>query len=110
KPTRDPKTGKMVNVRLYDNLIFHRVLPNLAIQSGDPTGTGRADCGVTVPDEILPGLRFDGAGRLAMANTGDPNSGGCQFFITAAPAREWDGKYTIFGDVVQGQNVVNEIA
>jgi len=109
KPTRLPKTGKMANVLLYQNITFHRVLPGMMIQSGDPTGTGRGDCGVNVPDEILPGLRFDGAGRLAMANMGDPNTGGCQFFITTNSVREWDGRYTIFGMVVEGQNVVDKI-
>jgi peptidyl-prolyl cis-trans isomerase A (cyclophilin A) len=109
KPTRLPKTGKLANVPLYTNITFHRVLPGVMIQSGDPTGTGSHECGVTIQDEILPGLRFDGAGRLAMANTGDPNSGGCQFFFTLNSMREWDGKYTIFGLVVEGQDVVDKI-
>jgi peptidyl-prolyl cis-trans isomerase A (cyclophilin A) len=110
KATRDPKTGKMVHVRLYDNITFHRVLPGVMIQSGDPTGTGTHNCGFTIPDEFLPGLRFDGAGKLAMANTGAPDSGGCQFFITASSVHEWAGKYTIFGVVVEGQDVVSKIS
>jgi peptidyl-prolyl cis-trans isomerase A (cyclophilin A) len=110
KATRDPKTGTMVKVPLYDKITFHRVLPGVMIQSGDPTGTGSHNCGFTIRDEILPGLRFDSAGKLAMANTGAPDSVGCQFFITAGPMREWDGKYTIFGVVVEGQDVVSKIS
>ena len=109
KPTRSPSTGKMGNVPLYDNITFHRVLPGEMIQSGDPTATGAHECGVTIRDEILPGLRFDLGGKLAMANTGDPDSGGCQFFITVGPMPVWTGKYSIFGAVVQGQDVVNRI-
>ena len=109
KATRHPKTGTMVKLPLYDNITFHRVVPGEMIQSGDPTGTGSHNCGFTIPDEFLPGLRFDGAGKLAMANTGGPNSGGCQFFITCSPMRMWDGKYTIFGVVVAGQDVVSRI-
>jgi len=109
KATLSPKTGKPVKVPLYDNITFHRVLPDIMIQSGDPTGTGSHNCGFTIPDELLPGLRFDGAGKLAMANTGVPDSGGCQFFITTNSMRQWDGKYTIFGVVVEGIDVVERI-
>jgi len=109
KATRSPKTGKMVKVPLYNNITFHRVLPGVMIQSGDPTGTGAHDCGFTIRDEFLPGLRFDNAGKLAMANTGQPDSAGCQFFITNGPMHEWNGKYTIFGVVVEGQDVVSMI-
>lgn len=110
KPWRDPKSGTMVRRPLYDNITFHRVLPGQMIQSGDPTGTGSHDCGVHVPDEFLPGLRFSGPGRLAMANTGNPDSGGCQFFFTNESVPQWDGKYTIFGDVVAGQSVIAKIS
>jgi cyclophilin family peptidyl-prolyl cis-trans isomerase len=109
KATRSPKTGKFVNVPLYDNITFHRVVAGEMIQSGDPTGTGFHNCGLTIPDEYLPGLRFDSAGKLAMANTGNPDSGGCQFFITAGPMGMWSGKYTIFGVLVDGQDVVSRI-
>jgi peptidyl-prolyl cis-trans isomerase A (cyclophilin A) len=109
KATRHPKTGAWVKVPLYDNITFHRITPDVMIQSGDPTGTGMHNCGFTIPDEFLPGLRFDAAGKLAMANTGGPDSGGCQFFITTNANRSWDGKYTIFGTIVQGQDVVNRI-
>ena len=110
KATLLPKTGKTAKVRLYDNITFHRVLSGVMIQSGDPTGTGMHNCGFTIRDELLPGLRFDASGKLAMANTGAPDSGGCQFFITAGPTPEWNGKYTIFGVVVVGKDVVSEIA
>jgi cyclophilin family peptidyl-prolyl cis-trans isomerase len=109
KAWRDPKTGAPVNRPLYENITFHRVLRDQMIQSGDPTGTGAHRCGITIPDEFLPGLRFSRAGRLAVANTGDPNSGGCQFFITAGPVPEWNDHYTIFGEVVSGQDVVTKI-
>jgi cyclophilin family peptidyl-prolyl cis-trans isomerase len=99
----------MVKVPLYNNITFHRVVHGQMIQSGDPTGTGMHNCGFTIRDEFLPGLRFDGAGKLAMANTGTPDSGGCQFFITTNAMREWNGKYTIFGVVVEGQDVVSKI-
>ena len=109
KATLNPKTGKMTKAPLYDGITFHRVMSGVMIQAGDPTGTGRHNCGVTIPDEFLAGLRFDRAGKLAMANTGAPDSGGCQFFITVNAMREWDGKYTIFGVVVDGQDVVERI-
>ena len=109
KTTRDAKTGKPVYRPLYDNITFHRVVRDEMIQAGDPTGTGAHDCGFTIPDEIMPGLRFDIAGKLAMANTGAPDSGGCQFFITVNAMQAWTGKYTIFGIVVQGLDVASAI-
>lgn len=110
KPWRDPKTGQMVRRPLYENITFHRVIPGEAIQSGDPTGTSAHNCGVTVRDEFLPGLLFSGPGRLAMANTGAADSGGCQFFITDQPMPRWNGKYTVFGQVIAGMDVVSKIA
>jgi len=110
KPWRDPKTGQMVRRPLYENITFHRVIPGEAIQSGDPTGTSAHNCGVTIRDEILPGLLFTSPGRLAIANTGAADSGGCQFFITDQPMTNWNGKYTIFGQVVAGMEVVSKIA
>jgi cyclophilin family peptidyl-prolyl cis-trans isomerase len=76
---------------LYDNLNFHRVLSGVMIQSADPTGTASHNCGITIPDESLPGLKFYRAGRLAVANTGAPDSGGCQFFITTDIMPQWSG-------------------
>ncbi len=110
KAWNDFQARKKVVRPLYDNITFHRVLRGQMIQSGDPTGTGRHNCGVKLRDEILPGLRFDRGGVLAMANTGEPDSGGCQFFITEGPVSAWNGKYTIFGQVVEGQGVVSKIS
>jgi peptidyl-prolyl cis-trans isomerase A (cyclophilin A) len=86
------------------------VLRGQMIQSGDPTGTSTHNCGVTVPDELRLGLQFDRAGRLAVANSGAPNSGGCQFFITDDLVRNWNQQYTIFGQVVSGMDVVDAIS
>ena len=94
---------------LYNDITFYRVVTGEMIQAGDPTGKGTHNCGFTIRDEFLPGLRFDRGGMLAMANTGEPDSGGCQFFITVGPMPTWSGKYTIFGQVVEGQDVVNKI-
>jgi len=113
KPWKDPRTLDMAAKPLYNNITFHRVIPNFMIQTGDPTATGSHDCGIKIKDEIVPSLKFDRAGRLAMANTGRPNSGGCQFFITEVPYPSLDppqGAYTIFGQVVQGQEIVGKIA
>ncbi|MDP9169579.1 MAG: peptidylprolyl isomerase [Acidobacteriota bacterium] len=108
KAWRDPKTGALVKRPLYNGIYFHRVVREEMIQAGDPSGVS-ANCGVTIPDEFLPGLRFDQPGRLAMANTGQPDSGGCQFFITDQAINTWNGKYTIFGQVVAGMDVEAKI-
>ncbi len=93
----------------YDGLIFHRVIENFMIQGGDPTGTGAGGPGYQFQDEIIPGLVFDGPGKLAMANAG-PGTNGSQFFITVA-ATDWlNGRHTIFGEVTEGQSVVNNIS
>jgi cyclophilin family peptidyl-prolyl cis-trans isomerase len=110
QPWVDPKTRKVVQRPLYENLIFHRVIPGFMIQTGDPTETGAHNCGYVLNDEIVPDLKFDKPGRLAMANTGTPNSGACQFFITEDPYPVGNGKYTIFGQVVEGQELVAKIA
>ena len=112
KPWKDP-SGATVTKPLYNNITFHRVIPNFMIQTGDPTATGAHDCGFTIKDEIVPSLKFDRPGRLGMANIGRPNTGGCQFFITEVPYPSLDppqGAYTIFGQVVQGQEIVGKIA
>jgi len=107
---KDPKTREMVKRPLYPNTTFHRVMPGFMIQGGDPTGTGMGEIGYTIADEFVPALKFDQPGRLAMANTGDPHTGSSQFFITEVPTPHLDGKHTIFGQVVEGQDIVNKIA
>ena len=93
----------------YDGTIFHRVIPNFMIQGGDPTGTGTGGPGYQFEDEIVSDLGFDRPGRLAMANSG-PNTNGSQFFITVAPTTWLNGKHTIFGQVVEGQDIVDTIS
>jgi len=110
KAWKDPKTGQMVTRPLYPGTIFHRVIPNFMIQGGDPQGTGMGDPGFTIPDEFAPDLKFDVPGRLAMANIGQPHTGGCQFFITEVPTPHLNGKHTIFGQVIEGQELVTKIA
>lgn len=109
KAWRDPKTGAMVKRPLYDNITFHRIIRDEMIQSGDPTGMGNHNCGFTIPDEFLIGLTFNAPGKLAVANTGQPDSGACQFFITAGTVPRWNQMYTIFGEVVSGMAVVMAI-
>ena len=109
KASKDAK-GVLATKPLYNGVTFHRVIPNFMIQTGDPTGTGSGDCGFTIKDEIVPTLKFDQPGRLGMANIGSPNTGGCQFFITEAPYASLNGGYTVFGQVVDGQDVVGKIA
>jgi peptidyl-prolyl cis-trans isomerase A (cyclophilin A) len=95
--------------RYYDGLTFHRVIPDFMIQGGDQTGTGSSNIGYTFKDEFSPDLKFDKPGRLAMANAG-PNTNGGQFFITVA-ATEWlNQHHTIFGEVVEGQDVADAIS
>ena len=110
KPWKDPKSNAMTAKPLYNGITFHRVIPNFMIQTGDPTGTGSHDCGFTIKDEIVPTLKFDQPGILGMANVGAPNTGGCQFFITEVPYPSLNGGYTVFGKVVEGQDIVTKIA
>jgi cyclophilin family peptidyl-prolyl cis-trans isomerase/protein-disulfide isomerase len=92
----------------YDGVTFHRVLPDFVAQAGDPTGTGYGGPGYAFVNEISPDLTFDREGLVAMANAG-PDSNGSQFFITYAPAPNLDGSYTIFGQVIQGMDVVKKL-
>jgi cyclophilin family peptidyl-prolyl cis-trans isomerase len=113
KAWMDPKTKTMAAKPLYNGVTFHRVIPNFMIQTGDPTATGSHDCGFTIKDEVVPTLKYDRPGRLGMANLGTPHTGGCQFFITQKAYPSLDppnGTYTIFGQVVDGQDVVDKIA
>jgi peptidyl-prolyl cis-trans isomerase A (cyclophilin A) len=108
KAWTDPVTEQRVHLPLYNGTIFHRVIPGFMIQGGDPTGTGMGGTDV-IKDEFTPNLAFDRVGRLAMGNAG-PGTGSCQFFITEVPTPHLNGLHTIFGQVVQGQEVVGRIA
>jgi cyclophilin family peptidyl-prolyl cis-trans isomerase len=92
----------------YDGVTFHRVLEGFMAQGGDPSGTGAGSPGYAFEDEIVEGLVFDREGLLAMANSG-PNTNGSQFFITYAPTTELDGLHTIFGQVIEGMDVVRSL-
>jgi len=105
-----PVTRAKSTARLYDGTIFHRVIPDFMIQGGDPAGTGMGGPGYRFQDETKGSPhKFDKPGKLAMANSG-PNTNGCQFFITVAPTPWLTGKHTIFGDVVEGQEIVVKIS
>ncbi|MFN3325259.1 MAG: peptidylprolyl isomerase [Bryobacteraceae bacterium] len=108
KEYKDPRTGEMSKKPLYDGLTFHRVIPGFMIQGGDPLGDGTGGT-EPIPDEFVEDLQFDVPGRLAMANSG-PDSGSCQFFVTEVPTPHLNGRHTIFGQVVEGQELVAEIA
>ena len=104
----NPKTRLKSRLPFYNGLIFHRVIPTFMIQGGDPTGTGMGGT-EAIPDEFHPTLKFDVPGRLAMANAG-PNTGSSQFFITEGTPTHLNGKHTIFGQVISGQELVEKIA
>lgn len=105
-----PNTRKKSKDALYNGTIFHRVIPDFMIQGGDPQGTGMGGPGYQFEDETKGSPhRFDKVGKLAMANAG-PNTNGSQFFITVANTDWLTGKHTIFGEVVEGQDVVEKIS
>ena len=110
KEFRDPKTGQMVKRPFFSGITFHRVIPGFMIQAGDPTGQGNYNPGYTIADEFVPTLKFDVPGRLAMANIGEPHTGSTQFFITDGTPAHLNGKHTIFGQVIDGQDLVKKIA
>jgi peptidyl-prolyl cis-trans isomerase A (cyclophilin A) len=104
-----PHTKNKSKARLYDGTIFHRVIPDFMVQGGDPTGTGMGGPGYQFQDETKGSPhKFDKPGKLAMANSG-PGTNGSQFFITVVPTQWLTGNHTIFGEVVEGQDVVNKI-
>lgn len=108
KTWQDPDTGDDVHEPLYDDIPFHRVIEDFMIQTGDPTGTGRGGPGYTFSDEFQDELRHDEAGTVSMANRG-PDTNGSQFFITLAEQPHLDDKHAVFGNVIDGMDVVREI-
>ncbi|RYJ14717.1 peptidylprolyl isomerase [Halogeometricum borinquense] len=108
KEWEDPETGETRTDSLYEGTIFHRIIDDFMIQGGDPEGTGRGGPGYTFDDEFHDELRHDSAGKFSMANRG-PDTNGSQFFITLGAQPHLDDRHAVFGEVVEGMDVVEEI-
>ena len=103
-----PETDETMQTPLYEDVEFHRIIEDFMIQTGDPTGTGRGGPGYTFDDEFHPDLRHDEPGKVSMANRG-PDTNGSQFFITLAAQEHLNDKHAVFGEVIDGMDVVEAI-